>query len=96
MFATIFDRTLGILVSRYTLVTPSEVRINQFRGDVTTILLIASEALMFIAPTTDKLFDVRNCPGSTTIRSIHTKCNTLYETLALVTSPLQYLYKVVN
>ena len=37
----IFDHTFGILVGRYSKVTPSAKRLQQFRADVTTILLIA-------------------------------------------------------
>ena len=38
VFAAIFDKTLSILVSRYINISPSEQRLRQFRGDISTIL----------------------------------------------------------
>jgi hypothetical protein len=93
VMASVFDRTLSILVCRYITISPSEQRMRQFRGDVTTILFIASEALMWIAVTVDHLFDSLTIPISPLIRSIHVKCNKLLEAFCLVASPLHVLYK---
>ena len=75
MFGKIFDHTYGILVGRYSKVTPSVKRLPQFRGDVTTILLIASEVLTYISSSTSQLFGgVKPTPfGGQNVWNIHCK-----------------------
>ena len=96
VFAAIFDKTLSILVSRYVNISPSEQRLRQFRGDISTMLLVASEVLMWISVNVDHMFDLRPIPINNIIRSIHIKCTKLVETMTLVVAPLHILYKVAS
>ena len=95
MFGKIFDHTYGILVGRYTKVSPSSKRLQQYRADMTTILLIATEVLTYVAGSTYKMLGEKNPTafGGHIVWSIHTKSKILFAALALVGSPLHALYK---
>ncbi len=84
------------MVARYINISPSEQRLRHFKGDVSTILLVASEVMMWIAVSLDQYFDLPSTPVNPVIRNIHTKCSKLFETLSLVVSPLHILYKVAT
>ena len=94
--ATVFDKTLSIIVSRYINISPSEQRLRQYKGDVSTILLIASEVMMWISMSVDHFLDFGLNPQNQIIRNIHIKCSRLFEALSLVIAPLHVLYKVAN
>ena len=96
VFAAIFDKTLSILVSRYINISPSEQRLRQFRGDISTILLVASEVLMWISVSIDHMFDLKPIPVNNIIRSIHVKCTKLVEAMTLIIAPLHMVYKVAS
>ena len=76
--------------ARYLHVRPSPARLAHYRGDLTAILLIATEVLPTLATSIDKVFhvDPRSNPG---ITEIHAKCNHLLSALAIVGSPLKVL-----
>lgn len=95
IFCKVFDHTLGILVVRYSKVSPTPRRMQQHRADITTILLAASEVLTSISGSTSQLFCVRKpAPfGNQVVWSVHAKCRILFSVLALVGAPLHALYK---
>ena len=95
MFGKIFDSTYSILVGRYTKVTPSTKRLPQYRGDITAILLIASEVLTFIAHSSGEMLGQSKPKpfGGQNVWNLHCKSRLLFNSLALVGSPLHALYK---
>ena len=67
---------------------------KQFRGDISTILLVASEVLQWISVTLDQYFDYKSITTNSVIRNIHLKCKFLLEALTIVASPLHIIYKI--
>jgi hypothetical protein len=61
-FGITVDRTLDILTVRYLHVTPSAKRVDQFRGDVSAMLLMSSEVLLFLCGAVHQLFEPRTAP----------------------------------
>ena len=61
-FAIVVSRTLDILTVRYLHVTPSPKRVDQFRGDVSAMLLMCSEVILFLCGAVHQLFEPRASP----------------------------------
>ena len=92
-----FNDSLGVLVARYGHVTPSFARLPQFRGDVTAVLLVASEVLTMISGSLDRVFAATAMDDTYSIgESIHAKCSHLLAVLATVTSPYDCLVEAVD
>jgi hypothetical protein len=56
IFASVFNESLGVLAVRYGSLVPSSVRLPQFRGDVTAILIIATEVMTMINTSLDRVY----------------------------------------
>ena len=81
-------------MARYITLSPSEQRLKHFKGDVSAIMLICSEVITWISLAADQYFDFTEIPANQIIRNVHVKCNRLFESLTLLVSPLQALYKI--
>ncbi|KAK3600467.1 hypothetical protein CHS0354_013026 [Potamilus streckersoni] len=92
MFSTIFNESLLILAQRYTQAKPSFRRVTQFRNDIITILLGASELLYPASSSISEYIDVSH--SQQPHHSIHNLCSTLLAAMAVVASPIDALYKV--
>ena len=84
VLGSVFDQSLGLLVTRYANVRPSEARVPQFRGDVSAILLASAEALAWFATDVSSIMNSIDCG---VISSVHAKCRHLVAILAAVSSP---------
>ena len=61
------------------------------RADITTILLCLSELLLYACEAVDELVDP--CPRHLTTFQIHDSCSILLSILAIVGSPVEYIYR---
>ncbi|XP_064608337.1 uncharacterized protein KIAA0825-like [Liolophura sinensis] len=92
VFTSVLQESLDILTRSYVRVHPSYRRTPQYRADIITILLCVSELLPFSCNAVSKYLDVNK--SQTTHYLIHNQCCHLLSALAIVTSPLEVLYKI--
>ncbi|XP_023933261.1 uncharacterized protein KIAA0825-like [Lingula anatina] len=92
IYTAVLQESLAIFALRYSRIKPSYRRTKQFRSDITTILLCTSQLVIPSCDSVSKLVDI--CPVYQNLWSIHNHCSTLLSTLAIVTSPLDILYKI--
>ncbi|XP_062617081.1 uncharacterized protein KIAA0825-like [Saccostrea cucullata] len=92
LFGQVLQNSIQILSQRYSQSKPSYRRTSQFRSDIITILLCASELLFPACNSVSMYLD----PGSSQLPhySIHNFCSTLLADMAIVASPLEILYKI--
>ncbi|XP_029641584.1 uncharacterized protein KIAA0825 isoform X2 [Octopus sinensis] len=91
LFTNILYESLAMLTRRYTRIKPSFRRVIQFRMDIITILLCMFDQMMYVCDSSVKLLE----PGynQQPHYSIHNLCSILLSVLAVVTSPVDLLYK---
>ncbi|CAL1530200.1 unnamed protein product [Lymnaea stagnalis] len=91
-FSSILQDSLLLLMQRYARIKPSFRRIKQFRYDITTILLCTSDHLLKASCSLSQYLDVGH--NQLPHYSIHNQCSNLLAILALVSSPVEMLYRV--
>ena len=86
------------IIYRYTHTTPSPKRLDQFKGDISAILLIASELLPALVGSIHGLFQASlvsiansEAPNAPVVKDIHDKCGLLMSALGIIGSPLSML-----
>lgn len=91
IFTQVLYESLAILTRRYTRIKPSFRRVVQFRMDITTILLCMFDQMMYVCDSSSKLLE----PGyhQQPYYDIHNMCSILLSTLAVLTSPVDLLYR---
>ncbi|XP_052100793.1 uncharacterized protein KIAA0825-like [Mytilus californianus] len=91
IFGEILQESLQILGQRYAHAQPSYKRIPQFRCDIITVLLCTVEMLFHSCRSLYQILDV----GDSHIPhyNIQNLCTTLLSTMAIVSSPLEILYR---
>ncbi|KAK3709538.1 hypothetical protein QZH41_018988 [Actinostola sp. cb2023] len=94
ILANLVQHSLSLLTLRYSNAIPSYNRVNQFRCDITTILLATLSFLWPCCDSLNVLFDTST--EETMISSIHNMCSCLLATLAIVTCPLEDLCKCLT
>ncbi|XP_072166974.1 uncharacterized protein KIAA0825-like [Diadema setosum] len=101
VFATIFSESLTQLSYRYSRAQPSYKRTQQFRSDITSILLSTLTHLWSASGTPLQLLSPPSLlsgsphfPSDSAPLSIHNSATCLLAALGVVSSPLQDLYKV--
>ncbi|XP_051028533.1 uncharacterized protein KIAA0825 homolog [Acomys russatus] len=92
MLAELLERSLGLLASRYARACPSPKRTAQIRLDVTAILICTENILWPVCTSAQEILNPHKHNNSKVFK-IHTHCNNLVTTLAILTSPLTELYK---
>ncbi|XP_036062662.1 uncharacterized protein KIAA0825 homolog isoform X2 [Onychomys torridus] len=92
ILAEVLEKSLGLLASRYARACPSPKRIAQIRLDVTTILICTENILWSVCTSVQEILNPHEY-NNNTIFKIHTHCNNLLTTLAILTTPLTELYK---
>ncbi|XP_029417596.1 uncharacterized protein KIAA0825 homolog isoform X2 [Nannospalax galili] len=92
ILAEVLEKSLHLLASRYAGAHPSFKRTAQLRLDVTTILICTENILWSICTSVQELLNPHEY-NNNKIFKIHTHCNNLVTTLAILTSPLTELYK---
>ena len=91
----IYDEGFGILVVRYSQVTPSSARLPQFRGDLGALLFMTSEVMTYLVHSIDKMFNAKlRSSDNRIIWNIHNKAFLLLQTLSVVGSPVNVLHQV--
>ncbi|XP_069887175.1 uncharacterized protein KIAA0825 homolog isoform X2 [Dipodomys merriami] len=88
----VLEESLGLLASRYARANPSYKRTPQIRLDVTTIFTCTENMLWSICSSVQELLNP-HAHKNDKILKIHSHCNNLFTTLAILTSPLTELYK---
>lgn len=91
IYGEILQESLQILAQRYARARPSYKRTPQFRGDIVSILLCTTEMLFYSCQSLYQMLDVgdSHLPHYT----IQNLCTALLSTMAIVTSPLEILYR---
>ncbi|KAG3266360.1 hypothetical protein H1C71_002843 [Ictidomys tridecemlineatus] len=92
ILAEVLEKSLSLLASRYARAHPSYKRTPQIRLDVTTILICTENMLWSICTSVQNLVNPHESKDDK-IFKIHTHCNNLFTTLAILTSPLTELYR---
>ncbi|XP_031215744.1 uncharacterized protein KIAA0825 homolog isoform X4 [Mastomys coucha] len=92
ILAELLEKSLGLLASRYAQTHPSPKRTAQIRLDVTAILICTENMLWSICTSGQEILNPHKY-NNHKIFKIHTHCNNLFTTLAILTSPLAELYK---
>lgn len=92
IYSQILHNSLQIFSQRYSHSKPSYRRTSQYRSDIISILLCASELLFPACSSVSMYLD----PGSSQLPhySIHNFCSVLLADMAIVASPLEMLYKM--
>nr|XP_044989722.1 uncharacterized protein KIAA0825 homolog isoform X2 [Jaculus jaculus] len=93
ILAEVLEKSLGLLASRYARARPTSKRTPQIRLDVTTILICTEDMLWSVCTSVQELLNPQECNNNKIVR-IHSHCNNLFTTLAILTSPLSELYTV--
>jgi hypothetical protein len=88
----VLQETLVIFTNRYSQAKPSYKRTKQFQQDVTMILLVVSDFLYPACSSVASYLDASM--ANQTMYNLHNMCNTLVASMAVVTSPIDLLYKV--
>ncbi|XP_048187217.1 uncharacterized protein KIAA0825 homolog isoform X3 [Perognathus longimembris pacificus] len=88
----VLEKSLGLLASRYARAHPSYNRTPQIRLDITTIFTCTENMLWSICSSVRELVSP-HAHRNDKILKIHSHCNNLFTTLAILTSPLTELYK---
>ncbi|XP_051038744.1 uncharacterized protein KIAA0825 homolog [Phodopus roborovskii] len=86
------EKSLGLLASRYARACPSPKRTAQIRLDVTTILICTENILWSVCTSVQEVLNPHEYINNK-IFKIHTHCNNLCTTLAILTSPLPEIYQ---
>ena len=91
-FSSLLQDSLLLLMQRYARIRSSFRRVKQMRYDLTAILLCTSQHLLSACSSVSQYLD----PGHNQLPhySIHNQCSNLLATLAVVTSPIDMLYRV--
>ncbi|CAH6787475.1 2210408I21Rik [Phodopus roborovskii] len=89
------EKSLGLLASRYARACPSPKRTAQIRLDVTTILICTENILWSVCTSVQEVLNPHEYINNK-IFKIHTHCNNLCTTLAILTSPLPEIYQPVS
>nr|XP_034492631.1 uncharacterized protein KIAA0825 homolog isoform X3 [Marmota flaviventris] len=92
ILAEVLEKSLSLLASRYARAHPSYKRTPQIRLDVTTILICTENMLWSICTSVQNLVNPHESKDDK-IFKIHTHCNNLFTTLAILTSPLTELFR---
>ncbi|KAH0505718.1 hypothetical protein LTLLF_176695 [Microtus ochrogaster] len=92
ILARVLEKSLCLLASRYAQACPSPKRTAQIRLDVTTILICTEKLLWSVCTSVQEILNPHEY-NNHKIFKIHTHCNNLFTTLAILTSPLTELYK---
>ncbi|XP_035313561.1 uncharacterized protein KIAA0825 homolog isoform X2 [Cricetulus griseus] len=92
ILAEFLEKSLGLLASRYARACPSPKRTAQIRLDVTTILICTENILWSVCTSVQEVLNPHEF-NNNNIFKIHTHCNNLFTTLAILTSPLSELYQ---
>ncbi|XP_029400030.1 uncharacterized protein KIAA0825 homolog [Mus pahari] len=92
ILAEVLEKSLGLLASRYARAQPSPKRTAQIRLDVMAILIFTENMLWSICTSGQEILHPHKF-NNHKIFKIHTHCNNLFTTLAILTSPLTELYK---
>ncbi|XP_076408105.1 uncharacterized protein KIAA0825 homolog isoform X3 [Peromyscus maniculatus bairdii] len=92
ILAEVLEKSLGLLASRYARACPSPKRVAQIRLDVTAILICTENILWSVCTSVQEILNPHEC-NNNKIFKIHTHCNHLLTTLAILTAPLTELYK---
>lgn len=92
ILAELLEKSLGLLASRYAQAHPSPKRTEQIRLDVTAILMCTENILWSVCSSAQEIQNPHKY-NNNKIFKIHTHCNNLFTTLAILTSPLTELYK---
>ncbi|XP_057646182.1 uncharacterized protein KIAA0825 homolog [Chionomys nivalis] len=92
MLAGVLEKSLCLLASRYAQACPSPKRTAQIRLDVTAILICTENLLWSVCTSGQEIMNPHEY-NNRKIFKIHTHCNNLFTTLAILTSPLTELYK---
>ncbi|XP_059169109.1 uncharacterized protein KIAA0825-like [Physella acuta] len=92
LFGSLLQDSLLILMQRYSRVKPSFRRVKQYRYDITAVLLCVSDHLLKACSSVSQYLD----PGHNELPhySIHNQCSNLLAMLAIVSSPIETLYRV--
>ncbi|XP_048250492.1 uncharacterized protein KIAA0825-like [Haliotis rufescens] len=92
IFSLVLKESLTVIAHRYVRVKPSFKRVKQFRYDLTAVLLCTEEFLLHTSSSVSHILD----PGHTDqpAYTIHNLCSTIFSALAIVSSPLEILYRV--
>ncbi|KAK6179051.1 hypothetical protein SNE40_011497 [Patella caerulea] len=91
IFGSVLHESLQMLTLRYVRVKPSFKRFKQYRYDLTAILLCSSEFLFQVCQSMSQYLDPGHCDIPQ--YNIHNLCSTLISSLAVVTSPIDQLYR---
>ncbi|XP_005088941.2 uncharacterized protein KIAA0825 [Aplysia californica] len=91
-FSSVLQDSLLLMMQRYARVRPSFRRFKQMRYDITSILLCSIEHLLKACSSISQYLD----PGHNQLPhySIHNQCSNLLAVMAVVTSPIDTLYRV--
>uniref|UniRef100_A0A8C5YWD2 KIAA0825 n=1 Tax=Marmota marmota marmota TaxID=9994 RepID=A0A8C5YWD2_MARMA len=92
ILAEVLEKSLSLLASRYARAHPSYKRTPQIRLDVTTILICTENMLWSICTSVQNLVNPHESKDDK-IFKIHTHCNNLFTTLAILNSPLTELFR---
>ncbi|XP_012980633.2 uncharacterized protein KIAA0825 homolog isoform X1 [Mesocricetus auratus] len=92
ILAEFLEKSLGLLASRYARACPSPKRTAQIRLDVTAILICTENILWSICTSVQEVLNPHEYSNNK-IFKIHTHCNNLLATLAILTSPLPEIYQ---
>ncbi|GFO36917.1 hypothetical protein PoB_006342200 [Plakobranchus ocellatus] len=92
LFSSVLQDSLLMLMQRYSRVKPSYRRSKLLRYDITAVLLCTSEHLLHSCSSVSQYLD----PGHNQLPhySIHNQCSNLLAILAVLTSPIELLYRV--
>ena len=89
IFLSVLNQTLAVLVHRYSSLQITGSRVNQYRGDLVTILLAVAHLLPCFTPDMESLTrgPTRDSPDQVHVSSIYAKCEHLLSMLVMVTAP---------
>jgi len=93
IFLVVLSDCLSILTHRYSGISPTGARLDQYRADILAILLAVVELLPCVAP------DLPTLASPTTehpkLLSIHAKCEILLSMLVMVTAPATVISNII-
>ncbi|PAA90998.1 hypothetical protein BOX15_Mlig028778g1 [Macrostomum lignano] len=89
---SLLEKTLGFLLQRYAQATPSHRRVNQYRADITAILMMTEDLLYAVCEHAEQVTNPDQLEDAS-ICFVHNCCSGLLACLAVVSSPLADLHR---
>uniref|UniRef100_A0A1I8G7X4 Vacuolar protein sorting-associated protein 53 homolog n=1 Tax=Macrostomum lignano TaxID=282301 RepID=A0A1I8G7X4_9PLAT len=89
---SLLEKTLGFLLQRYAQATPSHRRVNQYRADITAILMMTEDLLYAVCEHAEQVTNPDQLEDAS-IYFVHNCCSGLLACLAVVSSPLADLHR---